>query len=138
MENKVFLGGTCNGSTWRDKLIPMLRIDYFNPVVEDWTPECQKEEERQKNEECNYQLYVITPKMTGLFSIAEVVESAITKHEKTIFCIIEKDEGLEFTTGQIKSLYAIGNMVIKYKCIWLTSLEDVANYLNGVLESKED
>ena len=32
---KVFLGGTCNGSDWRKKLIPKLKIDYFNPVVED-------------------------------------------------------------------------------------------------------
>ena len=62
MKNKVFLGGTCNESTWREELIPLLKTDYFNPVVEDWTPECQAEEERQKNEECNYQLYVITPK----------------------------------------------------------------------------
>ena len=37
---KVFLGGTCNNSKWRDKLIPMLNIDYFNPVVDDWTEEC--------------------------------------------------------------------------------------------------
>ena len=34
MNNKVFLGGTCNNSTWRDELIPQLKIDYFNPVVE--------------------------------------------------------------------------------------------------------
>ena len=54
MKNKVFLGGTCNNSTWRNELIPLLNIDYFNPVVEDWTPECQAEEERQKNEECQY------------------------------------------------------------------------------------
>jgi len=33
--NKVFLGGTCNESTWRDELIPMLEIDYFNPVVDE-------------------------------------------------------------------------------------------------------
>ena len=26
---KVFLGGVCNGSKWRDKLIPMLKINYF-------------------------------------------------------------------------------------------------------------
>ena len=41
--NKVFLWGTCNESTWRDKLIPKLEninFGYFNPVVEDWTPEC--------------------------------------------------------------------------------------------------
>ena len=27
---KVFLGGTCNGSTWREELIPMLKVPYFN------------------------------------------------------------------------------------------------------------
>ena len=41
---KVFLGGTCNESTWRDDLIKALKINYFNPVVEDWTPDCQQEE----------------------------------------------------------------------------------------------
>ena len=44
---KVFLGGTCNNSTWRDTLIPLLKIDYFNPVVDDWTPECQEQETPQ-------------------------------------------------------------------------------------------
>lgn len=34
-KRKVFLGDTCNGSTWRNKLIPLLEIEYFNPVVED-------------------------------------------------------------------------------------------------------
>jgi hypothetical protein len=34
---KVFLGGTCNESLWRDKLIKLLKIEYFNPVVPDWT-----------------------------------------------------------------------------------------------------
>ena len=48
---KVFLGGTCNESTWRNELIPLLEekgIEYYNPVVEDWNPECQEEEYRQK------------------------------------------------------------------------------------------
>lgn len=36
----VFLGGTCNNSTWRDKLIPLLTVDYFNPIVNEWTKEC--------------------------------------------------------------------------------------------------
>ena len=33
---KVFLGGTCNESTWRNELIPLLEnagVEYFNPVV---------------------------------------------------------------------------------------------------------
>ena len=45
---KVFLGGTCNESTWRNRFILMLDIEYFNPVVEDWTPECQANEYKQK------------------------------------------------------------------------------------------
>ena len=36
---KVFLGGTCAGSKWRDNIIPQLKCEYFNPVVDDWTPE---------------------------------------------------------------------------------------------------
>ena len=37
---RVFLGGTCGGSTWRNQIIPMLEkagINYFDPVVSDWT-----------------------------------------------------------------------------------------------------
>jgi hypothetical protein len=27
---KVFLGGTCNESDWRNRIIPMLEVDFFN------------------------------------------------------------------------------------------------------------
>ena len=50
IKKKVFLGGTCNESQWRTALIPMLHIDFFNPVVDDWTPECQTEEIKQANQ----------------------------------------------------------------------------------------
>lgn len=40
---KVFLGGTCNDTTWRDELIKKLKINYFNPVVDDWTKRRIKE-----------------------------------------------------------------------------------------------
>ena len=87
---KVFLGGTCNESTWRDKLIKMLEIDYFNPVVDDWTEECYQEELRQR-EICDYCLYVITPRMKGVYSIAEVVDDSNKRPEKTIFCLLDYD-----------------------------------------------
>lgn len=45
---KVFLGGTCNESDWRDSFIKKLKIDYFNPVVKDWNDEAYKEELKQK------------------------------------------------------------------------------------------
>ena len=41
---KVFLGGTCDKSTRRKELDEKLdqeRIETFNPVVPNWTPECQ-------------------------------------------------------------------------------------------------
>jgi len=82
---KVFLGGTCNGSVWRDNLIKHLRCDYFNTVIDDWNEAAQQEEIKQRSQ-CDYVLYVITPKMTGVYSIAEVVEDSIKRPNKTLFC----------------------------------------------------
>ena len=84
---KVFLGGTCNGSKWREELIPKLTIDYFDPVVEDWTPECQQEEIRQR-EICDIVLHVITPKMKGAYAIAEAVDDSNKRPDRTAFCPI--------------------------------------------------
>lgn len=127
---KVFLGGTCNESTWRDELISMLNIEYFNPVVDDWTPECMEEEIKQR-QDCDYCLYVITPKMTGVYSIAEVVDDSNKRPQKTVFCVIEKDEDLEFSKGQLKSLNQVGEMVKENGGAWLKDLESVAKYLNS-------
>ena len=87
---KVFLGGTCNESKWRDKLIPMLNIAYFNPVVDDWNEECYQRELKER-EVCDYCLYVITPLMSGTYSIAEVVDDSNKRPDKTIFCVLRKD-----------------------------------------------
>lgn len=75
---RVFLGGTCGESDWRGSLTPELEklgIEYFNPVVPDWTPECIEIENREKNELCNTHLYIITPEMKGVYSIAEMTNS---------------------------------------------------------------
>lgn len=45
---KVFLGGTCNNSTWRGSLITLLDIDHFYPVVDNWTEECKAIELRER------------------------------------------------------------------------------------------
>lgn len=122
---RVFLGGTCNGSTWRDELTPMLNIDYFNPVVEDWTPECMEEEIRQR-EECDYCLYTITSDMTGTFSIAEVVDDSNKRPKKTILCLLSKG----FTEFQVKSLHQMAKMVESNGGAVVSSLEEVADLLN--------
>ena len=111
MQNKkAFLGGTCNESLWREELIPQLKINYFNPVVKDWTPECMEEEIKQR-QECDFCLYVITPRMTGVYSIAEVIDDSNKRPEKTVFCFVSKDEDRNFDLGQIKSLTQVGKMV---------------------------
>lgn len=149
---KVFLGGTCNESKWRDELIPMLKIDYFNPVVDDWTEECYQEELRQR-EICDYCLYVITPRMTGVYSIAEVVDDSNKRPDKTILCVLRKDIDYNlfiklygsieqsrsinepdfeifFNKSQMKSLDKVGQMVKMNGGKYFKSLEEVATYLN--------
>lgn len=140
---KVFLGGTCNNSTWREELIKLLSIDYFNPVVEDWTEECMEEEIRQR-EICDFSLYVITPEMTGVYSIAEVIDDSNKRPEKTIFCYLDGGNispifinsnrvisSKGFTVGQLKSLGQVGKMVERNGGKFFNSLKDVADYLNN-------
>lgn len=129
-KKKVFLGGTCNGSTWRDELIPLLEIDYFNPVVDDWTPECQAKEIEER-QSCDYCLYVITPKMKGFYSVAEVVDDSNKRPGKTVFAILLEDDGATFDKKQIKSLEAVSNMVIMNGAVTCLNLKAVANHLNS-------
>ena len=133
MNKRCFLGGTCNGSKWRDELISKLKIDYFNPVVDDWNEEAYQKELYER-EHCDYVLYVITPKMSGVYSIAEVVDDSNKIPQKTIFCIIEQEEDQnyagKFNKGQMKSLEAVGKMIEKNGAKWFKDLNSVAEYLN--------
>ena len=132
--NKVFLGGTCNKSTWRNELIQKLEninFDYFNPVVEDWTPECQAVEIYEKENKCNVHLYVITNKMKGVFSIGEAIESVFNKDKKTIFCVLDGFDG-ELPDFQIKSLKAVGEMVERNGGNYVASLDEVVEILNNM------
>ncbi len=114
---RIFLGGTCAETTWRNELIPLLTkrgIDFFNPVVDDWTPECQAIEEDEKNNKCNCHLYVITKEMMGTYSIAEIIQSAHlanmygTSVDKVVFAVL--DEGT-WQKHERKSFDAIMNLV---------------------------
>lgn len=129
-QKKVFLGGTCNGSTWRDNLIPQLNIDYFNPVVPDWTEEAYQEELNQRKI-CDYLLYVITPKMTGVYSIAEIIDDSNKSPEKTIFCFLTEDEDDSFNKSQIKSLDKVGIMVQSNGGSYCKTVKELLNILNN-------
>ena len=131
MGKKVFLGGTSNDTDWRDKLIKKLRIDYFNPVVEDWDDGAQKREIKERKE-CDFVLYVITPKMMGVYSIAEVIDDSNKRPDKTIFCYLLKDDGKDFNKHQIKSLDMVGEMVKENGGQWLNTLDEISDYLNVI------
>lgn len=131
---KVFLGGTCNESTWRDRLICHLDVDYFNPVVPDWTEECMAEEIRQR-ESCDFVLYVITPFMTGTYAIAEAVDDSNKRPEKTLFCFLDCDMNESgnrkvFSAGQVKSLKQVRKMVESNGATVFSTLVQIGNYLN--------
>jgi hypothetical protein len=114
---RIFLGGTCADTTWREEFIKEIEgseIEYFNPVVKDWTPECQAIEEDEKNNKCDTHLYVITKEMMGTYSIAEIINSAWqavvygTKVNFVIFAVL--NEGT-WQKHEIKSFNAVMEMV---------------------------
>ncbi len=137
---KVFLGGTCNNSNWRDKIIIYLKknnLDYFNPVVNNWTSECMKEEIKQRKE-CDFCLYTITPKMTGVYSIAEVVDDSNKNPLKTILVLLQTDGIDKFNKGQWKSLLSVQRMVENNGCFVFYNLLNAANYIKQLSIHMED
>ena len=134
---KVFLGGTVANSTWRDYMMPKLKVDYFNPVVEEWTEEDQKIEIHER-EHCDFCLYVLTPKMIGRFSIAEVIDDSYKKSDKTIFCFLTEDDGKKFSKDAIKELNQIGELARSNGAVWKQNLDEVISFLNSASELAND
>lgn len=126
----VFLGGTCNNSTWRERLIKDLKVPYFNPVVDDWDEKAQKQEVEQR-ETAKFVLYVITPLMKGVYSIAEVVQDSNVRPETTVFCVLEKDDDKEFGKSEMKSLNQVKELVKKNGAKVFDRLSEVAEFLNS-------
>ena len=142
---KVFLGGTCNGSLWREKLISMLNdsVEYYNPVVSEWNEECRKRE-IQAREESDFTLYVISPEMTGVYSIAEATADVFLKHGNTIFVVLFEavapydihsditvtQPRLRFNEKTYSSLYQTSKFLERLGGKVFYSLHDVAEFLN--------
>lgn len=119
MENsiKIFLGGTIGKKDWRQILIPFLEkynIDYFNPVLPqevDWTEEARINEEMQKKI-CNIHLYVITPEMKGIYSIAEAVQSSNSSENITIICFLNEYNGKRFSERLHNNFVSVGTLIV--------------------------
>jgi raw len=79
----VFLGGSCNPTTWRhDIAIPMLDragVTYYNPQVDNWTPELVDIEARAKDR-ADQLLFVVDSDTRAIASILEATEAICTGH----------------------------------------------------------
>ena len=128
---KVFLGGTTNETTWREELIEMLEIDYFNPVVDDWDEAAQQRELRERKT-CDFCLYTITPKMIGVYSIAEVVDDSNKQPKKTVLIILKTDGKDKFDKHQWKSIDRVRKMVKNNGSKTFDSLKSAAIWMNNV------
>lgn len=128
---KVFLGGSTSNSKWRNQLIPLLKIDFFNPVVKKWSKEHQLEEEKQKKES-DFRLYVVT-RTYSMYSIAEAVDDSNKFPQKTIFCVVNEElpnGKMALTPSNLNRLNEIGKIIVSNGGKYFKSLNEVANYLN--------
>lgn len=123
---KVFLGGTCSGYKWRDDLIPMLKCDYYNPIVKNWS-ESDRLREVHERETADYVLYVITSGMKGVYSVAEIIDDSNKRPEKTIVCVLY--DGMDKQMAH--SLRAVVNLAKSNGADICESLEEVAEVING-------
>ena len=129
---KIFLGGTCASSTWREELQGKLdsdRIETFNPVVPNWTPECQAIEDyhRETDDIC---LYVITPEGEGFYSFVEVTDDSNKRPESTVLCILEEANGKKFKGHTLKCALKTAKLVAKNGVFVTDNLDKLATYLN--------
>ncbi|MBQ4523537.1 MAG: hypothetical protein IJA10_11390 [Lachnospiraceae bacterium] len=129
---KVFLGGTCAGWKWRDELQPLLKCDYYNPIVKDWSEEDRLREVHER-ETSDYVLYGITNGIKGVYSIAEVVDDSNKRPEKTLFLNLYKEDERNFTKQMSHSLKAVENL-LKSNGVKVFSgfdgIKEVAEFLN--------
>ena len=133
---KVFLGGTCGSSTWRKDLMKNLDkdVEAFNPVVPNWTPECQAVEDEHKAHD-DIVLFVITPETPGTYSISEITRSSITQPERTMICVIPEANGKAFEAHEAKAWKKILRDCEKDGSIVCPTLDDVAKTLNQMAKN---
>jgi len=133
---KVFLGGTVNGSTWREYIKPRLKIKYFDPVVTEWNEDAYQRELLERKT-CDYCLYVLTPKMEGYYSISEVIDDSYKRPDRTIFCYLPIDEGNTFDESEQESIEKLGKLIISNGGTWLHTLDQIIDFLNSAISREK-
>jgi hypothetical protein len=118
---KVYIGGIGMESNWRTE---------FEELTKSASLEI-KEGNPGDKAECDYLLYVITPKMKNVEAIINVVNDSNLQKGRTVFCTIEAEGESHFTSHQEKSLVATGKMVELNGGKYFTGLKDTARYITS-------
>ena len=109
--SNVFLGGSCNPTTWRkDVAMPALDaagVPYFNPQVADWNPKLVEIEACAK-EEADILLFVIDGQTRAIASMLEAVEY-IGDGRDVILVINDISDGTEIV-GQTVTGRELGDL----------------------------
>lgn len=138
---RIFMGGTTQGFNWREVLENRFKdvenVELFNPVVDDWNCERIRIENEYK-EICEINLFVVTPYMEGVYSIAEAVDLSNKKPENLVFVYIDHfvdgKEIRDFTKKMKHSLNVTGKMIVNNGGKVFTSLDDVENYIREFIK----
>ena len=126
---KVFLGGTCSGWPWRNILQPLLKCEYYNPIVKNWS-ESDRLREVQERETADYVLYGITNGIRGVYSIAEVVDDSNKRPDKTIFLNLYRENASKDGKKMAHSLKAVEKLLISNGARVFYSIDEVVEFLN--------
>lgn len=129
----VFLGGTTGGPDWRKAVEEQLTIESFNPIVEEWTDEAKRLEDKAKLE-ATVHLYVITPYAHGVYSIAELTEQAIINPKSTVIVFLEELEGKRWSEHAINSNAAVCELAVKYGATVLSTIDAAVGYINETFQ----
>lgn len=114
----VFLGGSCNPTTWRhDVAMPLLdaaHVHYFNPQVDEWFEELIQIEAKAK-ETAQIMLVVVDKLTRCLVSINEAVEF-ICRGRKVMLVIEDIEEGDEIA-GKLLSKTELADLNGARQCL---------------------
>lgn len=128
---KIFLGGTCVGYDWRDKVKDNLMNPYFDPYVRDreWTEKDRENEIHERRYDCSHMAYVLTSDMDGFYAVAEVTEDMVLRPGITSVCFLEVPEK-PWSETQLKSIAAFKELLSQYSDKIFDNLDKYVVYLN--------
>ncbi|XP_044758035.1 uncharacterized protein LOC123316119 isoform X2 [Coccinella septempunctata] len=143
---EVFLGGSCNPTTWRaDTAIPALQregISFYNPQVSMWAPELLVEEYKAK-ESASILFFVVdsqTRSIGGMIEVADLIASGrcvvvvaypYHQNQKIMGEVISHREYKDLVDGQSNLLMLVKSRGIKVHKNLSTALKCTANILRN-------